>query len=111
MTDNFKSDNIPNSAFWKITSSTFTSNSARYGGAIFIKNVDYVQITSSIFTNNAAVSDSGVGGEAGGNYYASSDYISQIVFEIGNVFTSNKAQKSGESIILVSQPTRKYFIS
>ena len=105
MTDNFKEENIPNSPSWTITSCTFTSNAAKFGGAIYVNSVNYALIRSSTFTNNTAVLFENEGGEGGGLYYESDDNISQVVFESGNSFTSNYAQSSGGALFWIyNQP-------
>ena len=53
--DSGKAKAIPVDPAYSVTSCTFSSNKAHYGGAVYIKNVEYVKFTSSTFTNNSAI--------------------------------------------------------
>ena len=89
---------IPSEPTWNITSSNFTSNSASFGGAVYVDDVDFVRFTSCKFTSNTAVILNNQGGDGAGLYYAATDTITQVVFETGNEFTSNSAGSSGGGI-------------
>ena len=98
------------SPIYTLTSCTFTSNSAYFGGALYIDYTKYTSIVSWTFVSNSAVSSSSVSssGSGGAIYYSSSGksndlnfYIgtySKCVFEAGNTFTSNSAAVSGGAV-------------
>jgi hypothetical protein len=52
-----KPNSFPLLATHKINNSTFTSNTAQFGGAVLISDIDYVQISSSTFDSNTAIHD------------------------------------------------------
>ena len=58
---------------YSINSWTFTSNSAYYGGAVYVDYVKYASFTSWTFTSNSAISSSSISasGSGGAIYYAS----------------------------------------
>lgn len=72
LSSTFKGTSIPGTARYQLNSCTFTSNSAKFGGAAYISNPDYVQIQASTFSTNSAKAVSSVGGNGGGVYYSSS---------------------------------------
>ena len=51
---------------------SFTSNSAKYGGAIYIENISYLDIESCTFYSNSAIEEDSQGGHGGAIYYSSS---------------------------------------
>ena len=53
--DASKAKAIPANPVYSVTSWIFSSNKAYYGGAVYIKNVEYVKFTSCTFTNNSAI--------------------------------------------------------
>ena len=53
--DSGKAKTIPANPVYSVTSCIFSSNKAYYGGAVYVKNVEYVKFTSSTFTNNSAI--------------------------------------------------------
>ena len=59
--------------FMEITvrNSTFLSNSARFGGAIYLNNELYFDIESCVFDSNSAKQINGTGGDGGAIYYYS----------------------------------------
>jgi predicted outer membrane repeat protein len=70
-----KDGSIPATASFSIASTTFTSNAATKGGAIYVDNVDYAEIRSCTFTSNEANTETDFtdgNGEGGAIYYASS---------------------------------------
>ena len=95
------------SPIYTLTSCTFISNSAYFGGALYIDYTKYTSIVSWTFESNSAVSSSSVSssGSGGAIYYSSSGelcdlnfYIgkySKCVFETGNTFISNSAVSGG----------------
>ena len=50
-----KAKTIPTNPVYSVSSCTFSSNKAHYGGAVYINNVEYVKFTSCAFTNNSAI--------------------------------------------------------
>ena len=78
-TTSMKESSIPVQPVYTITSSTFNSNSAMYGGAIYADNVDYAQINSCTFSNNKAVTYQTMGGDGGSVYYASSGKLLNLL--------------------------------
>ena len=77
----------------------FESNSALFGGAVYLQEVEYASFKSWSFKNNSAVSDLDFGGGTGGAiYYLSSTNYSKVVFENANLFKENTALVSGGAI-------------
>ena len=62
--------NLTEPRYW-ISSWNFTSNSALYGGAVYINNIDYVKFSNTIFDSNQAVVLSKKGGQGEALYYES----------------------------------------
>ena len=97
MSSSERSNGIPSSPICIITSWNFTSNKAKFGGAIYNNEVTHVQISNTSFTNNTAEKDE-TGGNGGALYYSSSDNSSQIVFKSGITFNINNAEDSGGAV-------------
>ena len=97
MSSTARSSGIPNSPVCIIQSSSFISNTAKFGGAVYVSGVNYVQISNTSFTSNTAEKDD-VGGNGGALYYSSSDNSSQVVFESEVTFSTNNAQDSGGAV-------------
>ena len=77
----------------------FESNSAFFGGAVYLEEVEYALFKSWNFKNNSAVSDSELeGGIGGAIYYQSSTNYSKVVFENTSTFEDNVALISGGGI-------------
>lgn len=70
MSNRIKGREIPVQPTYKITSSTFTSNLALLGGAIYVEGVDHTEITSCTFDGNKAYTFTS-GGDGGAIYYES----------------------------------------
>jgi predicted outer membrane repeat protein len=86
---------IPASASHKISNVTFSNNTAYYGGALYVKEVDYLEISNSTLTGNIANSTSGTEGNGGALYYSSTTINSQVVFSSSCSISSNEAQVAG----------------
>jgi predicted outer membrane repeat protein len=77
---------IPTEASHSITNVTFSSNSAYHGGALYIKEIDYLSISNATFSSNSATSSTSVDGKGGAIYYYSSSKGDNLIFSI--FFTS-----------------------
>ena len=91
-----------NSPAYTIENWLFDSNSANFGGVIYLHNINYILILSWIFTNNSAISTLSSGGFGGAIYYFSSSLSpgSSSIFTLGNgnVFQNNHADIAGGAI-------------
>ena len=76
----------------------FESNSALFGGAVYLQEVEYATFKSWNFKNNSALSDLEIGGTGGAIYYQSSTNYSKIAFENTSTFDDNVALVSGGAI-------------
>lgn len=63
---------IPTTASHSITNVTFSSNSAYHGGALYVKEIDYLSISNTTLSSNSATSSSSVDGKGGAIYFSSS---------------------------------------
>ena len=86
---------IPTSASHSFSNVTFTNNTAYHGGALYIKEIDYVQISNVTMTQNSVINSTSLDGTGGALYYSSSSSYSQVVFSSSWTISSNTAQSSG----------------
>ena len=78
---------------------TFTSNSGLFGGAVYLKEVEYASFSSWKFINNSAIIETGYeSGKGGAIYYESSTVNSKVSLSNQNIFENNSAQMSGGAI-------------
>lgn len=81
----------------------FTSNSAYFGGVLYLHNINYILVSSWTFLNNSAVSIDSNGGFGGAIYYYSSSLTpgSSSIFTLGDeniLFQNNSADIAGGAI-------------